>query len=146
MVNEVFRKTSIVLRAILNGIKRKTNNFSPLMKFLCAKNCCFVVQCSLDFVLLVEFCFFCVPKISLKKIETVLIASFTILLKCTPPSTLLQRIIFDQVFFLYPLILIFMYLFSFVKTYFYLHALILIGENLFFFITTCKNLFSSMII
>ena len=146
MVNEVFRKTSIVLRAILNGIKRKTNNFSPLMKFLCAKNCCFVVQCSLDFVLLVEFCFFCVPKISLKKIETVLIASFTILLKCTPPQPSYRELFFTKFFYLYPLILIFMHLFSFVKTYFYLHALILISENLFFFITTCKNLFSSMII
>ena len=63
-----------------------------------------------------------------------------------PPQPSYRELFFTKFFYLYPLILIFMHLFSFVKTYFYLHALILISENLFFFIITCKNLFSSMII
>ena len=94
--------------------------------------------------MLVGFCLFCVffvAKISLKKIwnclESVLIASFTILLMCILlyyyttilSSTHLWRIIFYQL-----------------NTIFLLYALILIGENLFLFMIICENLLLTIII
>ena len=97
--------------------------------------------------------FFFRLKFLLKKFEIVLIASFTILLMCTPLNLPMENdfpIIQHQSFFYH------IYLFSSVCTYVYLSEPVLICQNLFLSVRTyfhlcalvfiCENLFLSMII
>ena len=89
MVNEVIRTISREFIFALrknspNAPKLKTNDFHPLKSFCARKIVAFVVFCLLNFVLLVGFgliCVFVCSKLLRKKIEIVLITSFTILLE-----------------------------------------------------------------
>ena len=109
------------LRKILQLKKKQNKQISPLMKFLCAKICCF---CCLIFACFVFFlvgftCFVLFVSQKLKEInkktKIVLVASFTILLMYTLPN---PRDLFFTKFsakFFFRI-----YLFPFLCTYFYL--------------------------
>ena len=143
VVYEVIRTISIILQKKLKRTKTQNNQFSPSQKFLCAKNyclCCFLFACFcfVNWLLLVTcFCgsnFFC------KKIEIVLMTSYTILLTCTLINPLIEEsfstnpapIIFYHTH-LFLIVQISSYLWSFVKSFFnhnHMYALIFICNHL----------------
>ena len=106
---------------ILNGQKaqkRKTNSFHTLRSFVRAETCSLFISCSLIFVLLVGFGLIyvfvrlkCFGK-KRKRLEIVLITSYTIILKCTPSNPPFRNL--------------------FLSIYFYLPESLIICENLFF--------------
>ena len=72
--------------------KMQNKRFLPSQKFLCVRKVvAFIVFCSVNFVFLVGFCLWCIfvhsksfRKNKINRLKIVLIASFTILLTCTP--------------------------------------------------------------
>ena len=113
----------------------------PFYEVLYAKSCCFCCLifacfCFVSWFLFV-LCFLCHKKFKKKKKnEFVLIASFTILLRCTPSTPLIENYFSPN---LAPIFFI-------TSIYFYLCALIFICKNLFLFMIICENLFFFAII
>ena len=122
------------------------------MKFLSVKICCFccLVFAYFSFCYLVCTCFvfFVLEKFLLKKIELVLIASFTILVICTPLNPSI-KIYFSPIFFFFActyfdlwesLIIICkksFLIYDHLQEFFWT---LLICENLFIFMIICENL------
>ena len=148
IVNEVMEKISIFLRQILNKKKLKINNFPTLVKFLCAKNCCF---CSFNFILLAGFCLwrvFVLQKFLAKKRNCLdnLIYNTT---DVYHPQPAYGKLFFTKVFYLQTPIFICVNLLWSSVNFFFLwepYWTLLICENLFSFIIICENLFLFMII
>ena len=112
----------------------KINSFLPLTKFFCAKNCCF---CCLIFAcfyfLLISFyffCVFCVAKSFLQKKEFILIASITMLLKCTLSTSLWRN-------YAWP----YFYLWESLLIHYHLRKSFLIYDYLWESLPFCENFF-----
>ena len=132
------------------------NNFSPLMRFLCTKNCCF---CCLVFAcfyfanyFLLVWCFLCHKKFWLCPDRFIYYTTDIALL------TALWRIYISSIF-LHALVFIWENLFFFARIFFYLWSpariycflwgsfwTLFICENIFLLMIICQNLFLFMII